>query len=305
MTTVLVAALAVFIMITFGTTLIEAWDDGYYVSTAKLEPIRQVLGVPSVVVHCGTNERRHLNADNPITTPGAPAAAHHLHEYVGNTSTDAMSTNATLNASASTCERGDLSSYFWPVLRLTDGAAHDVHPGDGSVDGNFGEVLPPENVEVRYEGNLAGQLVPMPRFLRMMTGDAKAVTNGFGADTVARWGCSDFGGRFTTKYPLCGDGAQTLRVYEFPSCWDGLNTDSSSHRSHVVFPLGGEVCPVGTFAIPRLIITVSYKIPRGRPFAIDSFPGELRHPATDHAGFINLMPEAEMSSVAMRLKQGN
>ncbi|SFR30069.1 protein of unknown function [Lentzea waywayandensis] len=295
--------LAALITGTFGTMLVEAQDDGYYVPATTLEPTQQTVNVPSVVVRCGTNERRHLNPDNPVAAPGVRAAAHHMHEYVGNTSTDAMSTDATLSASTTTCERGDLSSYSWPALRLTDGAAHDMHAEGGGADGNLAGVLPPDSVEVRYEGSPAGQVVPMPRFLRMMTGDAKAVTNGFGADTRARWGCSDTAGRFTTKYPLCDDGDQTLRVYEFPSCWDGANVDSASHRSHVVFPLGNGVCPVRTFAIPRLVVAVGYKIPHGRPFVIDTFPSELRHPATDHAGFINVMPEAQMSGIATRLNE--
>ncbi|MFS8104255.1 hypothetical protein LFM09_44815 [Lentzea alba] len=123
----LVAVLAAVITGTFGTMLVDARDDGYFVPVAKLEPTGQVMDVSSVVVRCGANERRHLNPDNPVTAPGVRAAAHHMHEYVGNTSTDAMSTDATLSASISTCEKGDLSSYSWPVLRLTDGAGHDVH----------------------------------------------------------------------------------------------------------------------------------------------------------------------------------
>ncbi|MFD9698116.1 DUF1996 domain-containing protein [Lentzea sp. NPDC059081] len=303
-TTVLVAMAAALVAVTFGSMLVEAQDNGYYVPAAKLEPGPRAPDVPSVTVRCGTNERRHLNPDNPVTAPGVRSAAHHMHEYVGNTSTDAMSTNATLEASTSTCERGDLSSYSWPVLRLTDGAAHDVHEAGGGADGNLGEILPPKTVEVRYEGSPSGQLVPVPRFLRMMTGDAKAVTNGFGPATRVRWGCSNIPGHFTTKYPLCDGGAETLRVYEFPSCWDGANVDSTSHRSHIVFQLANGVCPVRTFATPRLVVSVGYEVPGGRPFAIDSFPSELRHPATDHAGFINLMPEAEMREITNQLNGG-
>jgi hypothetical protein len=50
-------------------------------------------------------------------------------------------------------------------------------------------------------------------------------------------------------------------------------------------------------------VTVGYDIPAGRPFAIDSFPEELRDPATDHAMFVNVMPEALMSELVGHLNR--
>ncbi|WP_434441155.1 DUF1996 domain-containing protein [Lentzea sp. E54] len=297
--TLVVAALAVLVLAGAAAVYGTSGTDQY---VSELDQVLDEPETPNVVIRCGTNEERHLNADNPVVSPGLPFGAHHTHEYVGNKSADAMSTNDSLAAAPTTCEKGDLSTYYWPVLRLTDGTGHDAHADGGGVHGNTGEVLEPKSVEVRYEGSPVSAVLPMPRFLRLITGDPSAFTNGYGPTTRARWGCADRPGRFTTKYPLCGS-ATTLRSYDFGSCWDGSNTDSPSHRTHVVFPLAGGACPPKTFPIPRLRVTVGYDVPAGRPFAIDSFPEELRDPATDHAMFINVMPEAVMNELVGHLNR--
>ncbi|SDP72098.1 DUF1996 domain-containing protein [Lentzea jiangxiensis] len=299
-----VAVLAVLVVagaaVLFGGTSNGAPSRDQYVS--ELDRRLDEPAAPHVVIRCGANEERHLNADNPVVSPGIPFGAHHTHEYVGNRSADARSTDDSLAAASTTCEKDDLSTYYWPVLRLTDGTGHDAHADGGGLHGNTGEVLEPKSVEVRYGGSPVSPVLPMPRFLRLITGDPAALTHDYGPDTRARWGCSDQPGRYTTKYPLCGS-ATTLRSYEFGSCWDGNNTDSASHRTHVVFPLAGGTCPPKTFPIPRLHVTVGYDIPAGRPFAIDSFAEELRDPATDHGMFINVMPEARMAELVGELNR--
>lgn len=296
--TVVVAAVAVPVLVASVVVLSGTSSAGRYVT--ELDQTADEPRVAAVVVRCGVNEERRLNADNPVVSPGIPFGAHHTHEYVGNRSADAHSTNDSLAAASTTCEQDDRSTYYWPVLRLTDGTAPDAHAPGGGVHGNTGEILPPKSVEIRYEGSPVSPVLPMPRFLRLITGDPSAFTGGYGEHTRARWGCSDQPGRYTTRYPLCGN-ATTLRGYEFAGCWDGRNTDSASHRTHVVFPLPGGACPPRTFPIPRLRITVGYDIPPGRPFAIDSFPDELRDPATDHAMFINVLPEPVMADLTRRL----
>ena len=298
--TLAVAAVAVLVLVVSGVLMCGTSSADQYVS--ELDQVRTEPEAPSFVVRCGTNEDRHLNADNPVVSPGIPFGAHHTHEYVGNKSADAMSTNASLAAAATTCEKGDLSTSYWPGLRLTDGTGHDVHVQGGGVHGNTGEVLRPKSVEIRYEGSPVSSVLPMPRFLRLITGDPSAFTNDYGPNVRAQWGCSDKPGRYTTKYPLCGN-ATTMRTFDFASCWDGNNTDSASHRTHVVFPQAGGICPPRTFPIPRLRVIVGYDIPAGRPFAIDSFPEELRDPATDHAMFINVMPEALMNELVGHLNR--
>jgi Domain of unknown function (DUF1996) len=234
---------------------------------------------------CGRNEMGHLNADNMITSPGVPGAAHHGHEYVGNVATNAFSTDAILAASATTCANGDQSTYSWPVLRV-DGAR-----------------VPPSSVDVQFLGNPVGKVVAMPRFLRVVFGNARAVTTGGGVSS-AQWSCAGDADRATPMYPLCPAGRSVLRTFEFPSCWDGRRLDSPTHRDHVVFPAANGVCPRDTFAIPRLRMQVAYAVPAGPSYAIDTFPEQLGSPTTDHADFIDVMSDDLMARVVACLNEG-
>ncbi|MEU5264219.1 DUF1996 domain-containing protein [Amycolatopsis sp. NPDC021455] len=69
-------------------------------------------------VDCGRNENQHFNPDNFIAQPGGRNGAEHLHDYVGNLSTNADSTNESLAKAGTTCKNGDKSTYFWPVIRI-------------------------------------------------------------------------------------------------------------------------------------------------------------------------------------------
>jgi hypothetical protein len=225
--------------------------------------------------------------------------AHHLHDYVGNLSTDAFSTDESLAAAGTTCRLGDKSTYFWPVLRdrRSDQNANDP-------DGNVGTVLTARAVQLQFRGNATSRVVPMPRFLRLITGDAKAATNG-GANARAAWSCTGFQNRIATdKYPLCPRGSLVLRILDFPSCWDGQNTDSANHRTHVVFPGQNGACPQGTRAIPQLRMTLAYSVPQGQSFALDAFPEQKHNPVTDHADFANVMPDRLMRFVVDCINRG-
>lgn len=66
---------------------------------------------------CGNNENLHQNTDNIVIAPGKPNGAEHLHDYVGNLDTTFASTEDSLAAAKTTCDNGDQSTYFWPILR--------------------------------------------------------------------------------------------------------------------------------------------------------------------------------------------
>src|SRR6185437_7213563 len=98
-------------------------------------------------------------------------------------------------------------TYFWPVLRdIRRGGADTGRPG-GGLDGNLGSILTPDEVSIEFLGNPQASVQPMPRFLRIVTGDAKAVTSRSPAFARALWTCSGTPGRAsTTHYPLCPAG---------------------------------------------------------------------------------------------------
>jgi hypothetical protein len=251
------------------------------------------------VSQCGTNANKHNNPDNFIVAPGVSNGAHHLHDYVGNLTTDGFSTDQSLSAGGTTCRFSDKSAYFWPVLR---DRKVDVNTTD--ADGNVGQVLRSRQVQLQFRGNAQAKVVAMPRFLKLITGDAKAATNG-GANARAAWSCTGFTNRVTNnKYPLCPRGSQVIRILDFPSCWDGQNTDSANHRTHVVFPGQGGACPQGTKAIPQLRMSLTYQVPQGPSFAVDAFPEQKHNPVTDHADFANVMSDQLMRFVVNCINRG-
>jgi hypothetical protein len=242
---------------------------------------------------CGRNEERHLNTANVVTVPGVPGPTHHVHDYIGNLATDVNSTVEGLANGETTCANGDRSTYFWPVLRTGVRAGAAGH----------GEIQTPASVTLTLYGSPTGPVVPMPRFLRATVGDARAATNPMGLDRPT-WTCASEPQRRTEKYPLCPPGDQVVRVFDFPSCWDGMHADSADHRGHLVFPDAAGFCPAGTFAVPRLKITIGYARPGGTAYAIDTFPEQRNSPITDHAFFVNLMPEQLMAMIVGCLNTG-
>ncbi|WP_249416899.1 DUF1996 domain-containing protein [Streptomyces sp. TS71-3] len=250
---------------------------------------------------CGRNEDLHRNSDNLVQSPGLHNGAHHTHDYVGNLSTTAFSTDAQLAAARTTCHDGDRSTYYWPVLRRQDRPTSPM-AGGGGHHGNIGEILLPSSVTVEYLGNRASDVVAMPRFLRFITGDPAAATAGT-ALAHAQWGCAGFPDRVTTQYPRCPDG-RVVRTLDFPSCWNGLDTDSEDHRGHIAFPRADGACPPGTFPVPQLRLVIAYRVPEGAPIALDAFPEQKHAPITDHAAFVNVMTGKQMAEVVACLNDG-
>ncbi|CAL9534651.1 hypothetical protein SUDANB95_04072 [Actinosynnema sp. ALI-1.44] len=388
-------------------------------------------------VDCGRNENGHFNPDNFIAQPGVRNGAQHLHDYVGNVSTDADSTNESLQEADTTCKNGDKSTYFWPVVRIDreneeeepgrpdnaevecpdvkrklrnvpqqaraevdrnlqqlkgqiaeandklkkaanvndpnfvnntvlkplrdkrsatigriveaidrvaqrprglqrlapctvkDGDAKDAlvaeaqkeaeadapEKGDGKsqsdeneLPGNEGEIQRPEVVDLTFRGSPTGKVVAMPQFLRILYGDAKVSTNG-PKNARKSWTCTGFEDRvLMDKYPICPRGSKVKRVHDFPSCWDGKNTDSANHRDHIVYPNENGKCPRGFRAVPQLRISLTYDIPRdvqqNGQYAVDAFPEEEHNPLSDHDDFANVMGEEIMNRVVDCINTG-
>ncbi|MEV0118535.1 DUF1996 domain-containing protein [Streptomyces sp. NPDC050844] len=256
---------------------------------------------------CGTNENGKFNPDNVIVAPGVSNGAHHMHDYVGNQANDAFASDDDLaNGDTSCRNQGDKSTYYWPVLRLQNGQDEaDADADGGGKDQNVGEIQTPTSVTLKFVGSPAGDVVEMPRFLRIITGDAKAFTNG-DANANASWSCTGFEDRqLKDKYPICPDGSKVVRTFNFQSCWDGQNTDSANHRTHVAFAdQESGACPQGFQAIPQLVQRIVYDVPPGPGFAVDSFPEQLHKPVTDHGDFINVFDEQLMQRVTDCINEG-
>ncbi|MZE78322.1 DUF1996 domain-containing protein [Streptomyces xinghaiensis] len=265
---------------------------------------------------CGVNENKLYNTDNIIVAPGVSNGAHHTHDYIGNQANDAFADDQDFAGGETTCENpGDKSSYYWPVLRLQDGTDEfDADQQGGGAEGNVGRILTAKEATLEFVGNPRGKVVAMPKFLRIITGDAKAFTNGT-ANANASWSCTGFEDRqLTDKYPLCPEGSDVVRTSTFQSCWDGRNTDSANHRSHVAFADPGTgSCPSGFKAIPQLVQRLVYDVDapslddngRSSPFfAVDGFPEQLHKPVTDHGDFVNVFDEDLMNTMVQCINTG-
>ena len=258
------------------------------------------------VTKCGTNENGKFNPDNVIVAPGVSNGAHHMHDYVGNQANDAFASDDDLANGQTSCQtQGDKSTYYWPVLRLQNGQnENDAQADGGGKDKNVGEIQTPSQVTLNFVGNPVSKVTAMPKFLRIITGDAKAFTNG-DANANASWSCTGFENRqLKDKYPICPEGSQVVRSFKFQSCWDGQNTDSANHRTHVAFADGNGNCGNGFKAIPQLVQRIVYDVPPGPGFAVDSFPEQLHKPITDHGDFINVFDENLMNKVVNCINNG-
>ncbi|MEU9351307.1 DUF1996 domain-containing protein [Streptomyces griseoloalbus] len=264
---------------------------------------------------CGVNENGLFNSDNVIAAPGVGNGAHHFHDYIGNQATNAFSSDEELAEAETSCEdQGDRSSYYWPVLRLQNGTQEqDANSPGGGIEGNAGEIVTPKEVTLTFVGNPRGEVTAMPRLLRIITGDAKSFVNG-PANANASWSCTGFEDRqLKDKYPLCPQGSDVVRTFDFQSCWDGRNIDSANHRTHMAFADADGNCPSGFRPVPQLVQRIVYDVDapslddggRTTPlFAVDSFPEQLHKPVTDHGDFINVFDEDLMREMVDCINSG-
>jgi hypothetical protein len=258
----------------------------------------------SYVEHCGSNAAGgHRNADNVIASPGMTGGAHHMHDYVGNLSTNTSSTDASLAAAGTTCTDGDRSTFYWPVLRVLGEPGSDSNAVGGGADGNHGRILPPASVDMRFVGSPVSHVVPAPEFLRASVGDAKALTDG-NTSVHPQWTCIGLTNRITEMYPLCPNESKVVRMFDFPNCWDGRSLDSPNHHTHLVSAAANGACPHATFPIPQLRIVLTYDVPPDATYAIDTFPAQQRSPGTDHADYIDVMSDGQQAQVVDCINSG-
>jgi hypothetical protein len=174
--------------------------------------------------------------------------------------------------------------------------------------GNVGKIVRPAQVKIEYRGNATSKVTAMPKFLKMVTGDAKPTSRG-PANARATWTCSGFEDRLSDKYVICPNGSKVMRVHDFAGCWDGQNADSANHRDHVRFAdKQTGACPQGFKAIPQLRISISYDISRDvqqkGQYQLDAFPEENHNPFSDHNDFANVNSDETMAKIVKCVNDG-
>jgi hypothetical protein len=218
---------------------------------------RQVMGdLDEPPLFASVCDYSHSAHDDPIVYPGR-AGASHLHDFFGNTATDASSTDDSLRAHGrSTCEIDDSASYWVPALY------------------DDGKRILPDRAKAYYTPGAKDfrTIEPFPRGLKIVT------------KPVPEWACSGDSPSppSYSKPPACPSHLYLALRLWFPDCWDGRYLNVPDHASHMAFATYG-MCPAShPVPVPKLGLVIEYPSDGGN---ITLAPKE--DPSAPHADFVN------------------
>ncbi|KAK0472168.1 hypothetical protein IW261DRAFT_1596974 [Armillaria novae-zelandiae] len=235
---------------------------------------------------------------DPIQQPGSNPSQH-VHTVHGGSNFAPSSTYQTMRQSQCTsCQVGqDLSNYWFPKLYFRD-------PKTGLFESvaNGGLLIYYQNRGSMDVANGGTGLKAFPEGFRMITGDPRKRSfqypTGLGtqaelAERAIAWIClryttsnPDYGG--TGGFPTTDCEAGFQSRLHFPACWDGVNVDSSDHKSHVAFlsQLDNGDCPsTHPVGLMKLFYEITWNIHdfAGRWDANDGWPFVYGH--SDPTGY--------------------
>ena len=239
-----------------GGASVSAVDSGYIESNFDPTPYYVPLGTepPPTPSVDGTGKFRTfcrpgaVGTFDPIVFPGQPATGHE-HLFFGNTAVSPDSTYASLRTTGnSTCDGGPLNrtAYWVPSFR------------DGS-----GRAVTPSVITLYYSTTRAhAQVQSFPPGLRMIAGYSSQQTAAENSATRS-WRCASSGVSTDTVPTGCAGSDDIIAEVYFPRCWDGLNTDSPNHRSHLAYEVrdpstGQPGCPATHPVILAEITLIMY-----------------------------------------------
>ncbi|MZD04642.1 DUF1996 domain-containing protein [Streptomyces sp. SID5785] len=201
--------------------------------------------------HCSVT---HTKPDDPIVYPGQPGKSHD-HTFMGNTTTDANSTTASLDAGSTKClAPGDRSGYWMPTMLKGDTP-----------------VLPVGDQTIYYKAGVTDytSVRPFPKGLRFVVGSPMQSAQEFRDHPgfVEGWECgtSYFNVEFPTDCPTTQDTQVNIRM-QAPSCWDGKYLDTPDHKSHMAYPVvkagtNNNVCPPDhPVALPMIEFKMAFPV---------------------------------------------
>jgi len=211
----------------------------------------------------------HRASDDPIVFPSQPGAAH-LHDFLGNRSTEADSTRKSMKAAPTNCTlSADTSGYWAPTL----------------LDGN-GQPVPIKRVQVYYRSASGIQVRAFPGNLKIIAGgdtlDPPAPSR---SQLSLSWACGDTEPYTASPLDCAGTGQYVTAHIHFPDCWDEEHKDSSDHRSHMTF--GTPECPQGYVAVPRLRLHIRYDVSNAEGYTLSSDMDGMVAGQSLHADFWN------------------
>lgn len=217
----------------------------------------------------------HSANDDPILMPGRPGAAM-LHDFFGNTTTNADSTSSTLMGGPTTClTDADASAYWTPAL-------YD----------NGRRVVPKRTVTYWLGASRNGPTAPLPAGLQMIAGDEHATS----PQPLKRvyWDCHANSGPKGTRSDgpkrsapyACPPNHESRLTITFPNCWDGHSLSAVGQRN-VVYPTK-QGCPAGhPVALTLLRMHIFYpNSPTGK-FTLSMGPRMQGSIYSAHADFLD------------------
>jgi hypothetical protein len=170
----------------------------------------------------------HSLMDDPIVAPGQPGASH-LHDFFGNTTTDAFSTVDSLLAGGTTCRvPSDTAAYWTPTAYLN------------------GTSITPIVMRIYYLAPKESVVETIPPGLQMIGGNKAATSAAY--NPHVRWYCGETKEVKTPRQPIPYDCTPwstypfvdgVVGIVDLPNCWNG----SGLTPEDVVYPVSGH-CPI-------------------------------------------------------------
>jgi len=183
--------------------------------------------------------------DDPIVFPGQPGASH-MHTFMGNLSTNANSTLASLQAATSTSclAPGDKAAYWMPTMYKGSTAVEPVGPQ-----------------VIYYKTNLIDytSVRTFPLGLRYVVNTPKTNALEFMnfPGVVEGWECGE--SYHNADFPLtCPAGTQVNIRLQAPSCWDGKYLDTPDHIGHMAYPVNGRCTISHPVALPMIEFKMAF-----------------------------------------------
>ncbi|MFD7894691.1 DUF1996 domain-containing protein [Streptomyces sp. NPDC059568] len=195
----------------------------------------------------------HTRPDDPIVYPGQPGKSHD-HTFMGNNTTDANSTTASLSGGGTACKApGDKSAYWMPTLFNGNTAVRPVGPQT-----------------IYYKSGVTDyrSVRPFPKGLRFVVGSPLQTAEQFRNHRgwVEGWECGDSykNTEIPASCPARPDVQLNLR-FQAPSCWDGKYLDTPDHQSHMAYPraqgANQDVCPPShPVALPMIEFKMAWPV---------------------------------------------
>jgi hypothetical protein len=248
-----------------------AWAESRPPAAGRAAGMADLRGV-NFVSNCRFS---HRAPDDPIVAPRRPGASHD-HSFVGNTSTNAFSTLASLRSGSTTCTRpGDTAAYWAPTL-IVDGRA-----------------VEPLGATIYYRRRTLDAVRSFPPGFRMIAGNALA--RSAQDRRVTFWNCGAMAGvPPSSTVPACPAGrATSLRLHvTFPSCWTGRSLDSASHQSHVAYAMRGACPSTHPVAVPAITLILRYPVTGAGNVELSSM-GQY----SGHADFFNAWNQGALNGL--------